>query len=228
MKIRYNKNIVYKSLFCNTEDCMMHVLRNDCKAVPCKKCMVKSAFTLAEVLITLGIIGVVASMTIPNLMQKTNDKELVAAALKMETVLSNALKTMEAMDMVGVDKFSDLTSFDTKFKQYLKTRRCSDHSICLADGSYFDYGTDGFGGRCDKETPCVAITADINGKKGPNKDGKDQYMFLVTYRGVLPQGETHTCSGLDCTAYVLANHKLWDGDLTESEESPNELYDEGD
>ena len=25
-----------------------------------------------------------------------------------------------------------------------------------------------------------------------------------------------TCSGLDCTAYVLANHKLWEGETTNS------------
>ena len=32
----------------------------------------KKAFTLAEVLITLGIIGVVAAMTIPNLIANVN------------------------------------------------------------------------------------------------------------------------------------------------------------
>ena len=35
------------------------------------------AFTLAEVLITLGIIGIVASMTIPSLISKTQNAELV-------------------------------------------------------------------------------------------------------------------------------------------------------
>nr|MBP7211932.1 type II secretion system protein [bacterium] len=35
----------------------------------------KSAFTLAEVLITLGIIGVVAAMTIPTLMNKTSEAQ---------------------------------------------------------------------------------------------------------------------------------------------------------
>lgn len=34
-----------------------------------------SAFTLSEVLITLGIIGVVASMTIPSLIQKYKRQE---------------------------------------------------------------------------------------------------------------------------------------------------------
>lgn len=34
----------------------------------------KKGFTLAEVLITLGIIGVVAAMTLPTLVQKYQDK----------------------------------------------------------------------------------------------------------------------------------------------------------
>ena len=37
---------------------------------------VKSAFTLSEVLITLGIIGVVAALTIPNLIYDYNAKQL--------------------------------------------------------------------------------------------------------------------------------------------------------
>ena len=36
----------------------------------------KAAFTLAEVLITLGIIGVVAAMTLPALINKAEDKIL--------------------------------------------------------------------------------------------------------------------------------------------------------
>ena len=36
----------------------------------------KSAFTLAEVLITLGIIGVVAAMTLPTLVNDKQNKEL--------------------------------------------------------------------------------------------------------------------------------------------------------
>ncbi len=41
----------------------------------------KNAFTLAEVLITLGIIGVVAAMTLPTLIQKNNNS-VVEARLK--------------------------------------------------------------------------------------------------------------------------------------------------
>ena len=42
----------------------------------------KKGFTLAEVLITLGIIGVVAAMTLPALVNKTQNQELVTAFKK--------------------------------------------------------------------------------------------------------------------------------------------------
>ena len=51
----------------------------------------KKAFTLAEVLITLGIIGIVASMTLPTLIQKNQDKELISRTKKAYSELTNAL-----------------------------------------------------------------------------------------------------------------------------------------
>lgn len=53
-------------------------------------------FTLAEVLITLGIIGVVAAMTIPALISSTNDNELRAALKKEVSVISQAAMQMAA------------------------------------------------------------------------------------------------------------------------------------
>jgi len=50
----------------------------------------KIAFTLAEVLITLGIIGVVAAMTLPTLIQKHQEQVTVSKLKKMNSVLSNA------------------------------------------------------------------------------------------------------------------------------------------
>lgn len=52
------------------------------------------AFTLAEVLITLGIIGVVAALTIPALMNKTNDLELKTAWKKTYSTLNQAAISM--------------------------------------------------------------------------------------------------------------------------------------
>lgn len=43
----------------------------------------KTAFTLAEVLITLGIIGVVAAMTLPTLVQKHQEKVTIAKLKKV-------------------------------------------------------------------------------------------------------------------------------------------------
>lgn len=48
------------------------------------------AFTLAEVLITIGIIGVIAAMTIPTLINKTNDFELKTAWKKEYSMFSQA------------------------------------------------------------------------------------------------------------------------------------------
>lgn len=48
----------------------------------------KSAFTLAEVLITLGIVGIVAEMTIPTLVQSFQEKVLVTQYKKAYSVLN--------------------------------------------------------------------------------------------------------------------------------------------
>ena len=52
----------------------------------------KNAFTLAEVLITLGIIAVVAAMTIPALVNKYNDMHYKMLWKKAFSVISNAVE----------------------------------------------------------------------------------------------------------------------------------------
>lgn len=54
----------------------------------------KKAFTLAEVLITLGIIGVVAAITLPSVINNTKNKELYAQLQKAYSVLQNAINRM--------------------------------------------------------------------------------------------------------------------------------------
>ena len=53
-------------------------------------------FTLAEVLITLGIIGVVAAMTIPTLIQNTNSSRWSSQYKKTISTLSNAIEMAQA------------------------------------------------------------------------------------------------------------------------------------
>lgn len=52
------------------------------------------AFTLAEVLITLGIIGIVAAITIPILMQNIQDQQLKTAWKKEYSVISQAVQSV--------------------------------------------------------------------------------------------------------------------------------------
>ncbi len=61
-----------------------------------KRCIVSffelyEAFTLAEVLITLGIIGIVAAMTLPSLITKFQDKQLIAQTKKTYSTITNAV-----------------------------------------------------------------------------------------------------------------------------------------
>ena len=64
-------------------------------------------FTLAEVLITLGIIGVVAAMTIPMLINHYNTKELEIRFKEADSILQQALK--KTANEAGYDSISDLT-----------------------------------------------------------------------------------------------------------------------
>ena len=58
----------------------------------------KSGFTLAEVLTTLMVIGVVAAMTIPTLMNSTNDQQLKVAYKKALSVLGQGVQLMTAKE----------------------------------------------------------------------------------------------------------------------------------
>ena len=73
----------------------------------------KLAFTMAEVLITIGIIGLVAAMTLPGLINNAQNKEKVTALKKAYSVLSQA--TLLAVELNGdagswgiVDKNDDI------------------------------------------------------------------------------------------------------------------------
>lgn len=59
-------------------------------------------FTLAEVLITLGIIGVVAAITIPNLMTHLRNKKLESQFKKTYAELNIAARTFYAQEEASV------------------------------------------------------------------------------------------------------------------------------
>lgn len=195
-----------------------------------KKTKLVKAFTLAEVLITLGIIGIVAAITIPALNANTHKKELVSAYLKTINVLSNNFKQAESLKETKVNQLETQEEFKTWFEEHLKvvsrSPKCK-YDVCLADGSGYSYNNDFVMGCTTDKTDgsstnalknsCISLMVDVNGAKGPNKDGKDRYILWVTKDGVFPEGLTDTCDGLNCGMYTLSTHKIWDDGTVLSE-----------
>lgn len=72
--------------------------------------LVKKGFTLAEVLITIGIIGIVASMTMPSLITKHQEKKTVAQLKKTYSTVQQAY--IQAINKYGEPESWGIT--DTK------------------------------------------------------------------------------------------------------------------
>ena len=65
--------------------------------------MRKLGFTLAEVLITLGIIGVIATLTMPTLMSNTAEREYSTALKKAVSALTEAIQMNVALENTSFD-----------------------------------------------------------------------------------------------------------------------------
>ena len=183
----------------------------------------KSAFTLAEVLITLAVIGIVAALTLPGLIQNHNEKAWSTAKDLWEKKLTETVRRMNTDGvMTGHNTTED---FMDTFKQYMKVIKTCDNtdinkcyspkvvttgknddpmeietdsltsassmglkewqtntntmSFVVADGTtvimayqpecpYADPIED-----TGSQVSCMAYMVDVNGKKGPNRVGKD-------------------------------------------------------
>lgn len=112
----------------------------------------KFAFTLAEVLITLGIIGVIAGMTIPTLMHNIQNQQLQTQFTKAYSVLSQAVEKMKAEEgQIWVaynynGNYGDpnYTShlFNDNLQKYFKVVENCGLNNCMASNvsqSYMDY-----------------------------------------------------------------------------------------
>ena len=108
---------------------------------------VKLAFTLAEVLITLGVIGVVAALTMPTLLKN------IAERSNSEAQANLAQKITKSMDLMRADgglerTYNSTDEFVDEFSKYIKisTRCDADHiadcwptkTITTSDGKTFD------------------------------------------------------------------------------------------
>lgn len=145
--------------------------------------MKNKAFTLAEVLITLVIIGVIAAITIPSITASTRKSEFSARLKKFYATMNQASTKAYAFGNswdVWCDETSkeyDNTGTTTKdfaekyLLPYIVTLKAG-----MEDGKYTIYLNDGTYFYLTKEQ-CLHFFFDANGAKKPNTTGKDIYRF---------------------------------------------------
>ena len=179
--------------------------------------MKKLGFTLAEVLITLVIIGVIAAMTVPTLMQNTNAQEFRSALKKAISGLNQALTLHYALEGVSAQDYSSASDVvDDIFKKrmsvidgetnFSNTTECSGSVFTTADGVMFclkgfeSAGSDDQTSKCNSYNtePCGAegqLYIDVNGLKKPNKmttnasRPRDIYRATVYAQKIVPYGD---------------------------------------
>lgn len=171
-----------------------------------KRKIFKKAFTLAEVLVTLMILGVIASMTIPGLKKTSDEKQFVDGCLKALSTLAtgasnfkhehgplaltNAM-SLTAFESVGANKDSFAGTFaaihaDIPPKYEMKVldlsssitpEKTSGRYMTTPDGFfYYIYTADG---------TVSQIIVDVNGFKEPNIMGVDIYGFNLYKNGTV-------------------------------------------
>ena len=166
-------------------------------------------FTLAEVLVTLGIIGVVSAMTVPTLIQNHQRKTYVTQLHKFYNELSQALIQYQTDRNALNLKEAGLISNDALklfFKSYFNVvndcgedaepcfapnsnyRKINDsehigtlldYSIAIASGAAITF-------RSSIRLDTIAILyVDINGPKGPNIAGRDMFAIYIYNDGTV-------------------------------------------
>ena len=165
-----------------------------------------AAFTLAEVLVTLGIIGVVSAMTVPTLMQNYQRQSYVTQLHKVYNELSQALVRYQNDKNAVNLREAGLTSYDAfgEFQQnYFKiVKDCGNSSAPCFASSYKKLSGSNSNFKCykycmvlasgasvglaDLENGIFLFAVDVNGTKGPNIFGRDAFsLFIYTSNGVI-------------------------------------------
>ncbi len=114
----------------------------------------KAAFTLAEILITLAVIGIVAALTIPNLVQSYKKKIVETRLAKFYSVMNQAIQLSEIdngpkeywdeLDGVATEgSVNQLIWFEKYFKPYLKYNYVTTDKIFDTTSTIIVYFSDG-------------------------------------------------------------------------------------
>ncbi len=97
------------------------------------------AFTLAEVLITLVIIGVIAAITVPTIMQNTEKQEFVTALKKANSVLRQAFFSIarnSGFPVGDYDFYNDANFLDEFSAVVNVVKKCNTQEECFVTKLY--------------------------------------------------------------------------------------------
>lgn len=110
--------------------------------------MTKKGFTLSEVLITLGIIGVVVALTMPSIIANYQKEKTVSYVKKFYNEINNAVRMAvvdngdvelwmpEAKQNTYSQNLEFLSEYLLPYINYLKYENCNDKKVCV----YLTYG----------------------------------------------------------------------------------------
>ena len=200
--------------------------------------MKKHGFTLAEVLITLVIIGVIGALTVPALIQNTQKQEYVSALKKAYSVLSQVTNQIIADEGKpfgdGGWVYNNNTVYNL-YRRYLNSaKECNAANGCfppevykgLTGGNTYNYSggylkklilADGMivGFDPNMANGVGRIQVDINGAKKPNTWGRDMFQLYIPDSGLTPVFPGSSCDKTDCntsvTGYQCACRVLAEG-----------------
>ena len=159
----------------------------------------KKGFTLAEVLITLGIIGVVAALTLPTLTSNTQTAKIGPKLAKAASTFEQANEAY--LNAESVDALHDLYSFVpsdcgsyvSNLKNHIKAVSGADNcSLVTPDGVEYKvyFPATSKSGKYPHHIPVGQLTIDINtANVKPNRDAEDKFYFQIFDDGSLrPMG----------------------------------------
>jgi len=134
----------------------------------------RTAFTLAEVLITLGIIGVVAAMTIPTLVADYQERSFNTADSVFQRKLGEALKVMNTQQTLAGHTSTE--SFVNELKKHIKVTK-----TCANDKLMDCFESEVFWGSGDATPEAVDMNTVKTSKNFGQKDWQESNVIGVQF-----------------------------------------------
>ena len=176
-------------------------------------CQRKCAFTLAQVLITLGIIGVVEAMTLPTLIAQYKRQSAETKLKKFYSVINQALQMSIAEHGEIEFNFSNDTNNDkhsaevddffkkyiTKYLVKIKDERFNDYyyDVVFLDGSGFS----SYIGGNNVFYIFYRLNYKTKSSTKTNLDGKNEFLFVYSNGRVEPIWKNNSINSLKSNCY---------------------------